>query len=285
MLLPQRSKIYHPSTAPFVNSDTFMRQPYYLIHASLGFKDPAQFQFYLTGHAEEQLEFKQKPPSAQGKGKMPRTFSHNSQMNVNSSVPFYPGKGKVMQNPANANGRTAMISKPVMQQMSTYKGMDKKFPTSVSHGMLAGMGNPQNVFGPPPGLEKSMMSQSNVYRHPIEEVSDGWSHPFQQDVAYQGNPAYLQWPSHGSQMIPSALQGQHPGMRGNKQKLSSMKGSMSTEFNYNFGSKLIAEPEDRFGCGFLEHDSDSDDNKNSAPQHVAPKDYSKQKYAPPGLKK
>ena len=38
-----------------------MKQPYYIIHASLGFKDQIQFSYYLTGHAEEQQDFKQRP--------------------------------------------------------------------------------------------------------------------------------------------------------------------------------------------------------------------------------
>jgi len=232
-----------------VNSDVFMSQPYYIIHASLGFKDPGQFSFYLSGHATEQLDFKQKP-IGQGKGKMPRTFSHNSQMNATSSTPFYPGKRKV-------------ISKPMMQQISTYKGMNRGFPTSVSHGMLAGMNGHQPGYGPPPGLEKPAMSQNNLYRAPIEEVGDNWApQQFQQDMGHQNNQPYRQWQNTGSQMIPSALQQvkHSQNTQREKQKFSSMKGSMSTEFNYNFGSRLIGESEDRFGCGFLENDSDSDDN-------------------------
>lgn len=183
ILLPQRSKIYHPSTAPFVNSDTFMKQPYYIIHASLGYKDQTQFSYYLSGHAEEQLDFKQKPMGDQSRSKMPRTQSHNSQMNVNSSTPFYPGKGKV-------------ISKPVMQQMNSYKNMDRRFPTSVSHGMLAGMGGQvnQNIYGPPPGLEKSIMSQNTLYRAPVEEVNENWQqNPYQQENLYanRGNSKYF----------------------------------------------------------------------------------------------
>lgn len=268
-LLPQRRNIYHPSTAPFVNSDTFMRQPYYILHASLGYKDPTQFSYYLTGHVEEQLDYKQRPVSDQNKSKMPRTFSHNSQMNAGASVPFYPGKGKV-------------ISKPMMQQMNSYKDMNKRFPTSVSHGMLAGMNNQMNpnAYGPPPGLEKTIMSQNNLYRMPIEEVGGNWNHhPYQADMNYHNNHGYMHWAPNASQMMPSALQSQvHPSMTMKNKKMASMKGSMSTEFNYNFGSKLITEPEDRFGCGFLENDSDSDDNKTPV--------YSldSKKFAPSGLK-
>lgn len=247
ILLPQRSQIYRPSTAPFVNSDIFMKQPYYIIHASLGFKDQAQFLYYLSGHAEDQQEHKQKPSMNKNKNKMPRTFSHNSQMNAVSSVPFYPGKGKVMQ-------------KPMMPQMNSYKGQ-KNFPTSVSHGMLVGMGNQvnHNMYGPPPGLQKSMMSQNNIYRGPVENEAWRGGNYVQPEMGYT-NPQYMQWHGNGSQMIPQALQShQQISMPVKAKKASNIKGSMSTEFHYNFGSKLINEPDDRYGQGFMENNSDSDD--------------------------
>lgn len=38
---------------------------------------------------------------------------------------------------------------------------------------------------------------------------------------------------------------------------------MSTEFNYNnFGSKMVGEPENKFGMGYFENDSDSDGENN-----------------------
>ena len=86
MLLPNRGSIYHPSTAPFVNSDTFMTQPYYIIHASIGYKDQSQYSYYLNGHAEEQQMYKQKPVSKNKQSKIARTFSHSSQMNASVNV-------------------------------------------------------------------------------------------------------------------------------------------------------------------------------------------------------
>lgn len=86
MLLPNRGSIYHPSTAPFVNSDTFMTQPYYIIHASIGYKDQSQYSYYLNGHAEEQQMYKQKPVSKSKQSKIARTFSHSSQMNASVNV-------------------------------------------------------------------------------------------------------------------------------------------------------------------------------------------------------
>lgn len=94
-------------------------------------------------------------------------------MNANSSVPFYPGKGKV-------------ISKPVMQQVHTYKNnIDRRIPTSASHGMISGMNNQMNpnVYAAPPGLEKTIMSQNNLYRGPVEEEAWGPS-PYQPDMGY-----------------------------------------------------------------------------------------------------
>jgi hypothetical protein len=260
ILLPQRSKIYHPSTAPFVNSDTFMRQPYYIIHASLGFKDQTQFSYYLSGHAEEQQEYKQMPQGG-SKGKMTRTFSQNSQMNAASSVPFYPGKGKV-------------VSKPVMHQLNSYKDMNKKFPTSVSHGMIAGMSSQQMQpnYGPPPGLEGSMMSQQNMYRAPMENAKDNnWNRQPSYGPEYQqySNPGYMGWQGTGSQMIPSALQSQHhPPVQNKPRKMGNIKGSMSTQFQYNLGSQLLKDEDDNKFCyGFFDNNSDSDgDNFNPSRQ-------------------
>jgi hypothetical protein len=248
LLLPQRSQIYRPSTAPFVNSDFFMKQPYYIIHASLGFKDQAQFLYYLAGHAEDQKNHKQKPAMNKNKGKMPRTFSHNSQMNAVSSIPFYPGKGKVIQ-------------KPMMPQINSYKG-HKGFQTSVSHGMLVNRNNQPNynMYGPPPGLQKSMVSQNNIYRGPIENENwRGGNYVQQQEMGYT-NPQYVQWHGSGSQMIPQALQTQQQiSMPAKAKRGSNMKGSMSTEFQYNFGSTLIKENDDIYGTGFMENNSDSDE--------------------------
>lgn len=69
------------------------------------------------------------------------------------------------------------------------------------------------------------------------------------DNMYQNNPNMIQWHTSASQMIPRALQSQNqPNFPANKnKKMVSMKGSMSTEFNHNFGSRLIGESEDRFG--------------------------------------
>jgi len=246
-VLPHRSKIYHPSTAPFVNSDVFMKQPYYIIHASLGFKDQSQFSYYLTGHAEDQQEHKQKGSVASSKGKIPRTFSHNSHMNVGSSVPFYPGKGKV-------------ISKPMMHQIQSYKDIRSRFPTSASHGMLVGMGeNPHNVYSQPPGLENSIPSQNNIYRPHREDMSENWNrNMYPQDGNY-ANQKYMQWQNSGSQMIPSALQAQVP----MKKKAGNMKGSVSTEFNYNFGEKLTNDNEEKVPFGLFENKSDSDEENHN----------------------
>lgn len=224
-----------------------MKQPYYIIHASLGFKDQIQFSYYLTGHAEEQQDFKQRPVE-QKQNKMPRTFSHNSQMNANSSIPFYPGKGKV-------------ISKPAMQ-MPSYKNVDRRIPTSVSHGFLAGIGNQmQNVYGPPPGLDnKPIMSHSNLYRAHMEEMNDNWNnHHYPQEAVFPKSTSYMQPNANANHMIPSALRTQaqpsFPAMRAKP---------MSTEFNYNFGSKLINENENNFGVGYLENDSDSDGHEGDS---------------------
>lgn len=258
ILLPHRSKIYHPSTAPFVNSDTFMRQPYYIIHASLGFKDQTQYSYYLSGHAEEQFEFKQRQHIDQKQGKMPRTFSHNSQMNATVSTPFYPGKNK-------------MMPKPPMT-MPQYKDMNKRIPTSASHGMLAGMNRQVTpvAYAAPPGLDRPYMSQTNLYAAHAEGMSDNWNHhpPYQQqqEMGYHNSPSYNQWEPNTAQMIPLALQSQrNSNVKMKPKNMTSMKGSMSTQFNYNFGSKLINENEDRFGLGYLDNDSDSDgggDNKS-----------------------
>lgn len=261
MLLPQRSKIYHPSTAPFVNSDTFMKQPYYIIHASLGFKDKNQYSYYLSGHAEDQQEYKQKPVSDQKQGKLPRTYSHNSQMNATSSVPFYPNKPKIMP-------------KPVIQmQAQSFKDMNKRrFPTSVSHGMLAGMGH--GGYGPPPGMEHHViMSHNNLYRAQFEQVegANDWNqmqyHPQPDITSYSNHPTYGggQWSASQNHMIPSALQPHHSmHINMNPKKMSGIKGSQSTEFKGHFGSKMISETENKFGLGYFDNDSDSDGENNDA---------------------
>lgn len=72
----------------------------------------------------------------------------------------------------------------------------------------------------------------------------------------------MQWHSSGSQMIPRALQSQASGVMPMKGKrTANIKGSMSTQFNYNFGAKLINDQDDRFGYGF--NDSDSDEDKKN----------------------
>jgi hypothetical protein len=232
-----------------------MKQPYYIIHASLGFKDQIQFSYYLTGHANEQYDFKQRPVVEQKQSKMPRTLSHNSQMNANSSVPFYPNKGKI-------------ISKPVMQ-MPTYKNVDRRFPTSVSHGFLTGMHSQlQNVYAPPPpGLEKQMMSQGNLYRAHIEEIKDNWSsHPYPQERVFPKSTSYIQPNTNQNPMIPSALRAQaqpsFPAMRAKQ---------MSTEFNNCLGPNFIKLTESKFDVNYLD-DSDSDGKEdNSIYPHFASK--------------
>ena len=256
-VLPHRREIYHPSTAPFVNADVFMRLPYYIIHASLGFKDKSLYSYYLSSHAEEQHEYKQKAPiSNSSKNKIPRTYSHNSQMNAASSVPFYPGKNKA-------------IPKPMMQHtLNSYTNINKRFPTSVSHGMIAGMGgndSSQKMYGGPPGLEKSIPSTNNLYRPQVDEMNENWNRPspYNQDMNYN-----MGWQSNAS-MIPSALQSQHQEGMPMKKKAANMKGSMSTEFVCNFGSKLLNDNEDKFQYGFLENNSDSDDS-NQQVSHPFP---------------
>ena len=258
LILPHRSKIYHPSTAPFVNSDVFMKQPYYIVHAALGFKDQNQFSYYLNGHAEDQQEHKQKSVSGSNKGKISRTFSHNTQMNIVSSVPFYPGKGNI-------------ISKPIMSHINSYKDINNRFPTSTSHGVLTGMSNwapesQQNVYWGPPGMENSIPSQNNLYRPPIEERNGAWNRqipPYPNgNFSNQNNQNYMQWQnstSQMSQMIPSALQAQHQEGIPLKKGSTNMKGSMSTEFNYNFTSKLLNDNEEKASYGLFENNSDSDD--------------------------
>lgn len=251
LVLPHRSKIYHPSTAPFVNSDVFMKQPYYIIHSALGFKDQSQFTFYLKGHAEDQQDHMQKKSNSLTQGNFPRTMSHNSHMNVGSSVPFYPGKGKV-------------ISKPVMHQINSYNDVNRRFPTSASHGMLAGMGEgQQNIYGHPPGLEGSMPSQTNLYRpqQPSEHMSENWNrHMYPQEGGYN-NPNYHKWQNNGSQMIPSALQSQVQEPQSIKRKTGNMKGSMSTEFNYNFGERLTSEADQRAPFELFDNKTDSDEEE------------------------
>lgn len=204
-----------------------MKQPYYIIHASLGYKDKSQYSYYLAGHAEDQHEYKQK------KSMIARTFSHNSQMNATGSTPFYP-KQKMMQAPV----------QPPMQT-HYYKDMNKrKFSTSVSHGMLNNLG----------GMYAQSADQMNWnhMNYPAPEMIDNYS-----NVPSYGTGG--QWSVSQNQMIPSALQSQSTtNMLNQNRKMGGMKGSMSTEFNYNFNSKAIGEHENKFGLGYFENDSDSD---------------------------
>ena len=146
--------------------------------------------------------------------------------------------------------------------MPTYKNVDRRFPTSVSHGFLTGMGNQmQKIYGPPPGLDnKPIMSQSNLYRAHMEEMNDNWNnHHYPQEAVFPKSTSYMQPNASTNHMIPSALRTQpqpsFPVMRVKP---------MSTEFNYNFGSKLINENEDKFGVGYLENDSDSDGHEGDS---------------------
>ena len=86
--------------------------------------------------------------------------------------------------------------------------------------------------------------------------------------SYGGTTAGIgQWSASQTHMVPSALQTQpqyNPRMAMNSKKTGGMKSSMSTEFNYNFGSKMISEPQNNiFGLGYpTENDSDSDGDNN-----------------------
>jgi len=185
-------------------------------------------------------------------------------MNVGSSVPFYPGKNKA-------------IPKPAMHQINSYKEINKRIPTSASHGILAGMGgneSHQKMYGgPPPGLENSIPSQTNLYSRPhMEEISDNRNWPKPYHNTQEAN--YMQWQGNASQMIPSALQGHRQEGMPMKKKAANMKGSMSTEFNYNFGGKLLNDNDEKYDYGFLDNNSDSDENTQRMsqpfPSHVEP---------------
>eukprot|EP00345_Euplotes_harpa_P012249 CAMPEP_0168354420 /NCGR_PEP_ID=MMETSP0213-20121227/23889_1 /TAXON_ID=151035 /ORGANISM="Euplotes harpa, Strain FSP1.4" /LENGTH=254 /DNA_ID=CAMNT_0008366325 /DNA_START=453 /DNA_END=1217 /DNA_ORIENTATION=- len=231
-----------------------MKQPYYIIHASLGYKDQIQYSYYLSGHAEDQLEFKQRQTVDKNQGKLPRTFSHNSQMNAISSVPFYPSKKIVPSN---------------VYVIPTNKDMSKRFPTSYSHGALSGMTGQisQNTYGFPANMEKPIQSQSNLYRVHMEGIHENWNqHSYQPDMGVMTKPAYTPWPNNAPQMIPSALRTQvHNPIDINKNR------QKSTEFNYNYGPKLITETEDKYGAGYMDGDSDSDDKEGDFFSHFPAK--------------